>query len=118
MEWRLSFTKGEKRKKEVKDRLSGSALIVFTNLEVPFESIGPLYDPLMKEDSSPPLPPKAPAYSRARCSMATWGFRASSLPKIVRIMQWHWCCCFYDRVPYLLSPARLLTHNRLQWIFV
>lgn len=63
MDWGLSFTKGEKRKKEVKDRLSGSALIGFTNLEVRFESVGPLYDPLMKEASSPAS--QAPAYSRA-----------------------------------------------------
>lgn len=41
----LARAKGEKRNKKVKDCLSGSVLIDFSNFEVPFESTGPPYHP-------------------------------------------------------------------------
>lgn len=53
----LACTKGEKRKKKVKDCLGSSVLIGFSNFEVPFESTGPLYHPPMKEDPNPLPPP-------------------------------------------------------------
>lgn len=51
-----------KRKKKVKDCLSGSLLIGFADSEVPFEYVDPLYQPLMKEGSlsSPLRAPSCP----------------------------------------------------------
>ena len=46
--------KEKKGKKKVRDCLSGSVLIGFSNFEVPFEHTGPLYHPPMKEGSNPP----------------------------------------------------------------
>ena len=53
----LSHTEGEKREKKVKDCLSSSVLIGFSNFEVPSEYTSPSYHLLMKEDSNPPPPP-------------------------------------------------------------